>query len=149
MRTLLLMIGAACLLTGCGKKAKESADNNTGGGGNTNFVPGGGAVQNVRKAGVRTISLADMRSLGQSVFQTVQLDDRMPSAAEIKQSMQREAPNVFAAINEGSIILTDTKNKTGLWAYEVDADTKGGIVLVSGTASRATADEVKQYLANK
>lgn len=116
---------------------------------NTNFVAGGGAVQNVRQAARRTVQLNDMHQLGLLIAQTVQLDDRMPSASEIKQSLQRDAPTILAAINEGTIILTDTKNKGGLWAYEVDADKAGGIVLVGGTASRATAEQVQQYLASK
>jgi hypothetical protein len=117
--------------------------------GNTNYQGGAGAVQNVRQAARRAAKQNDLHQLGLLISQTTTLDNRMPSAAEIKQSLQRDAPNILKEINEGIIILTDTKNMRGLWAYEVDADRAGGLVLVGGTASRASADEVKQYLANK
>ena len=183
MRTLLLMLGAACLLTGCGKKPKETVKNNNGGGGggdefmvvdggrvgtggggqpapqpqppqggggggNTNYQPGFGAVQAVRKAGLRTINLNEMKQLGLSVMQAADDFGKMPTAAEIKQMVQQDK-TLAGMIADGTLILTNTTNRGGLWAYEVEADTKGGIVLVAGTASRATADEVKQYLANK
>lgn len=190
MRTLLLMLGTACLVAGCGKKAKEEAKNtNTGGdgddfmvmdggrmvggggngggnqqpapqqqpqpapqprpgGGNTNFQTGAGAIQNVRKAGLRTINLNEMKQLGLMLTQAADDFGKMPTAAEIKQMVQQDK-TLSGMINDGTLILTNTANRNGLWAYEVDADTKGGIVLLAGTASRASADEVKQYLANK
>jgi hypothetical protein len=73
----------------------------------------------------------------------------MPTADQIKGFLQKDAPKILAAITEGSIILTGTTNHGGMWAYEIDADTRGGVVLVGGRAARATADEVKQYLAQK
>lgn len=184
MRLLLLMVGASCLMAGCGKKPKDVAKNNNdntggggdglmavdggrvvnaggggqpnpqpapqgGGGGNTNFQPGGGAVQNVRKAGLRTINLNEMKQLG--LYVTTAADDfgKMPTAAEIRQLVEQQDKSMCSAINDGWIILTNTTNRGAIWAYEVDADKKGGIVLVAGTASRASADEVKQYLASK
>lgn len=152
----LLALGAALMAGGCKKKEKTVAKKDEPAPAapavdprNTNFVPGGGAVQNVRQAARRTVQLNDMHQLGLLIATTVQLDDRMPSASEIKQSLRRDAPKILAAIDDGSIVLTDTKNKQGLWAYEIDADKAGGIVLVAGTASRATAEQAKQYLANK
>lgn len=118
------------------------------GGGNTNYQPGFGAAQAVRKAGLRTISLNEMKGLGLTVTQLADDLAKMPTAAEIKQGVQQDK-TLSGMIADGSIILTNTTNRGGLWAYEVDADKKGGIVLVAGTASRASADDVKQYLANK
>ena len=155
---ILLVLGTALVAGGCKKKEKPVAMKEEPAPAapapavdprNTNYVQGGGAIQNVRQAARRTVQLNDMHQLGLLISTTVQLDDRMPSASEIKQSLRRDAPTILAAIDEGVIILTDTKNKGGLWAYEVDAEKVGGIVLVAGTASRASAQEVQQYLANK
>ncbi len=153
---ILLVLGTALVAGGCKKKEKPVAKKEEPAPAapavdprNTNFVQGGGAVQNVRQAARRTVQLNDMHQLGLLISQTTLLDNRMPSASEIKQSLKRDAPTILAAIDEGVIILTDTKNMGGLWAYEIDADKAGGIVLVAGTASRATAEQVQQYLANK
>jgi hypothetical protein len=151
---ILFALGAVLVAGGCKKKEKPVAKKDEPAAPavdprNTNYVQGGGAVQNVRQAAKRTVQLNDMHQLGLLISTTVQLDDRMPGASEIKESLKRDAPTILAAINEGTIILTDTKNKGGLWAYEIDADKAGGIVLVAGTASRASADQVQQFLANK
>jgi hypothetical protein len=114
-------------------------------GGNTNFVAGGGAVQNVRQAGRRTVAINDFHQLGIAIKQVELEDNRMPDVARIKAEV-RTFPNVPQAIEEGVIILTGSRDPSGLWAYEVDADTKGGIVLVGGSASRASADEVRRLL---
>ena len=146
---------AACAATGCKKKtpppaaassapAAEPVDDR-----NTTFRPGGSTIGNAYRAGKRAVALNDMSQLGQ-LIEMMHLDTgRMPDAAAIKAGMQKDAPNIYKLIDDGTIILTGTKDHAGLWAYEVDADKAGGIVLVAGTPSRATADEVKQYLAQK
>jgi hypothetical protein len=157
--TLVLAVTVLVPLAGCGKKKPKpavaeatpnaspapSGGGGGGGGGNTNYSPGAGAVQNVRQAGRRTVALNDFHQLGLAIKQ-VEILEGMPDKQRILAEV-RTYPNLPAAINEGVIILTGTKDPAGLWAYEVDADTKGGIVLVGGTASRATADEVQQHLA--
>lgn len=115
-------------------------------GGNTNYTPGAGAVQNVRQAGRRTVALNEFHQLGVAIKQVELEDGRMPDPTRIKAEV-RTFPNLPQAIEEGVIVLTGTRDAAGLWAYEVEADTKGGIVLVGGTARRATADEAKQLLA--
>jgi len=117
-----------------------------GGGGNTNYQAGAGAVQNIRNAARRTVTLNDMSQLGTLIEAEYTQNGRMPTAADIKAFLQKDAPGIAAAVADGSIVLTGTTSHEGLWAYEVDADTKGGVVLLSGRATRATADEVKQYL---
>lgn len=115
-------------------------------GGNTNFVQGGGAVQNVRQAGRRAVALNDFHQLGIAIKQVEIEDNRMPDAARIRAEV-RTFPNIPQAIEEGVIVLTGTRDPAGLWAYEIEADVKGGIVLVAGTASRASADEARRLIA--
>lgn len=165
--TLLGLIAVVAAGGGCARKAKKTepvaqtaptqasetppTDAGTGvgftRGGNTNYVAGGGVAQNVRQAGRRTVALNDFKQLGIAI-QQVQLLDGMPDKERIKAEVRTFGP-IATAINDGSIILTGTKDPAGLWAYEVDADTKGGIVLIGGTARRADAAEVKQLLARK
>jgi hypothetical protein len=113
---------------------------------NTNFRRGGSEVGNAIRAGKRAVALNDMSQLGQLIEIMYSDTNRMPDAAAIKTAMQKDAPHIYKQIDEGAIILTGTKDHSGMWAYEVDADKAGGIVLVAATASRASADEVKQYL---
>jgi hypothetical protein len=116
------------------------------GGGNTNYVPGGGAVQNVRQAARRTVALNDLHQIGIAITQWELENNRMPSASEITNSVLRSYPNLKKLVDEGTVILTGTTNRSGLWAYEVEADTKGGLGLVAGTASRYDAATIKSYL---
>ena len=177
MRTLMLMLGVACLLTGCGKKPKPVADNNTGGGGdgefmavdggrvvtgggqpapqphapvginkNTNFRPGGASLGNMYRAGKRAGLMGEMQQIGQLVSVTVQVDDRMPSAAEIKSDLQQGSAKLAALVADGTVILTDTKDKRGMWAYEIDSEKAGGIALVSGTPGRYSAEQITAML---
>ena len=114
--------------------------------GNTNFQSGAGAVQNVRKAAQRSATLNDFHQLGRFMTQLELESNTMPQPAEVKAYIQRDAPKIVALIDDGSIILTGTRNRGGLWAYEVEADTLGGVGLVGGTAQRMKADEIKQML---
>jgi hypothetical protein len=114
--------------------------------GNTNYQAGAGAVQNIRQAARRTVAINDMQQLGTFIQQMTAETGKMPSPAEIKEYIRRDAPKIVAAIDDGTILLTGTKNMSGLWAYEVDADKSGGIALVAGTASRLDAAQVKQLL---
>ena len=143
------------LVAGCGKKAAK----NTEPAGppavavapvderNTNFRPGGGAVQNVRQAARRTNALVEMKTLGDLVTLTYTESGRMPSREQIVADLKRDAPAVAKGIDEGVYILTGTTDHGGLWAYEVDAERAGGIVLVAGVPNRASAEEVRQHLA--
>ncbi len=180
MRTLVLMLGAACLLTGCGKKPKDEvkAPPASGGGDdgfmvvdggrvasgggqpnpqpqqpvdnrNTNFKPGAPVLGNVYRAGKRLGLLAEMGDIGKQISITVQIDDRMPTAAEITADIRTSSAKLGAILGDGTVILTNTTDKGGLWAYEVDSDKAGGIALVGGIASRRTAEEITALLGKK
>jgi hypothetical protein len=155
MRALsLLAVAAVFAAGGCKKKAPPTASApaapvpaaDAPAPTNTNYQSGAGVAQNVRNAAKRTVALNDMHTLGQLIEVMYNDGGRMPTAAAIKQGVGRDAPNVAAAINDGSIVLTGTTDHGGLWAYEAGAETSGGVGLVAGSARRMTADEVKQYL---
>lgn len=118
----------------------------TGNRGNTTYRPGAGVVQNVRGAAVRTVAINEVKQLGIFIEQKYTEDGRMPGKDETLSYIERDARKIHQAITDGDIILTGTRDHGGLWAYEIDADKRGGIVLVGGVASRATAEEVKKLL---
>lgn len=116
---------------------------------NTAPVAGGGALQNVRQAVRRTVTLAEFNALGVLILSYDLDNNKMPSTAEIKKLLEADfnMRKVLEAVNDGSIILTGTKTRMALWAYEIDANKAGGVVLYNNVASRATAEEVQALLA--
>lgn len=157
MRAALIAGCLALALAGCKKKPVTPATTPptapaaapTGGGGNTGYIAGGGAVQNIRQAAKRTIALNDLKNLGLLIESAYTDTGKMPGVNEIKTALAKESPGLKAAIDDGTIILCWTTAHEGLWAYEIDADTKGGLALVSGSARRCDAEEVKQLLGRK
>lgn len=172
-RSLILAVAVLAVAVGCEQKEKKKRDVNldalgvdlgpppkpidttppsgSGGGstsvrGNTNFQAGAGAVQNIRKAGQRAATLNDMQQLGIFIKQMDLDNNKMPQPAEVKEYIRRDAAKLLALIDDGTIILTGTRDRGGLWAYETEADKLGGIGLVNGTANRYSADDIKQML---
>ncbi|HEY2786927.1 MAG TPA: hypothetical protein VGJ05_18340 [Fimbriiglobus sp.] len=149
MRILFVVIvGVALGMTGCKKKPTTTPTESpppSGVRGNSNYVAGGGAVQNVRQEAKRAVTLNDMHQIGLMISMSEIENNKMPSKNEIY-SLLSQTPNLRKLIDDGDVILTGTKSREGLWAYEVDADVKGGIGLVAGVPNRYRADEIKQYL---
>ena len=75
-------------------------------------------------------------------------NNRMPTKDELRVEL-KNAANLLKLIDEGAIVLPTAMPKQGLWAYEVDADKAGGIVIDSGNVGRKSADEVKKLLGQK
>lgn len=120
---------------------------------NTNFRPDGSVPANAVRAGKRMAQLHDFDQMKLFIFAYELENNRMPTKEEIVADLKNypDASEILKKITDGVIILTGTKDKNALWAYEVDADKAGGIVCVgpSGAIKRATAAEVKQYLGKK
>ena len=120
---------------------------------NTNYRPDQSGLRNAKRAGERLAAMTDFTSVQFFIYEYELNNNKMPTIAEIKASLKSAADtqHILKKIEDGVIILTGTTNKNALWAYEVDADKAGGIVCLgpSGSIRRATADEVKQYMAIK
>jgi hypothetical protein len=114
----------------------------TGGGGG-----GGGAAMAVRKAVRRAGAMNEMKNIGEIIETLRSPEGKMPTKDEIIAAL-KQSPQLYAGVTEGAYILTGTTDGGGLWLFEVDAENKGGIVVVGGRATRANEDEVKQYIAN-
>jgi len=114
--------------------------------GNSNYEAGAGAAQNVRNAAQRVITLAEMTNLGLFIEIEYTNNGKMPDLNSVTKILKDEAPQIAKAVADGKIVLCWTAEHKGIWAYEVGADTKGGVVLVTGAARRADADEVRKLL---
>ncbi|MFO0848921.1 MAG: hypothetical protein U0871_10275 [Gemmataceae bacterium] len=117
-------------------------------GADTQYQPGAG-LQNVRKAADRTQLLAMMHGLG---VQIVYLDTttymRMPTKQELYAALKNEVTErkLVELIDNGTIILTGSTDRAGLWAYEKGADVSGGVALIAGRADRYSAEDIKKFL---
>ena len=114
---------------------------------NTNYRPGDGVIVNTARAGKRVAALNDFDQLRTFIFAFELDNNRMPTKEEIRTDLQKDAQNLLKLIDEGAILFPAILTKQGLWAYEVDSDKAGGIVITAGNVSRATKDEVKALLA--
>ncbi len=114
--------------------------------GNTNYEAGAGAAQNVRNAVQRVVTQTEMSQIGLFIEIEYSLNGKMPDLKTVTATLNEDAPAIAKAVADGKIILCWTAEHKGLWAYEVGAETKGGLVLVTGSARRAEADEVRKLL---
>ena len=115
---------------------------------NTNYRPDQGTLRNVLRSGQRGAAMNDFDQLKVFIFDFELNNSRMPTKEETRQEL-KQAGNLLKKVDDGVIVLTGTKDRQGLWAYEIDSEKAGGIVLTGAGVSRATADEVKQYLGQK
>ena len=106
----------------------------------------GGAAQAVRKAARREKAQSELDQLALTIEQLRDPNGQMPRKEAIMADLQKSAPTLFNAIQDGSYILTGTKEPSGLWAYEVDSDKQPGLAVIAGRAQRTNPDDVKRYL---
>lgn len=106
--------------------------------------PGGGVVTAVNRA----VNLNEMQNI-QKFIQIAELDfNRMPTAQEVAQSLQRSAPKTYELIQSGVIVITGTRNREGIWAYTKDPQSVAGehLVVTGSSCGRMTADELRRLL---
>ena len=147
MRAAILL--AILLAAGCTKKPKADPPAATpagsSGGGGTNYQAGGGALQNVRQAARRTVELNDLKNLGLTVEMEYNESGKMPDAERMT-TLAKSSKNLAEAIEDGSLIVTGTREHGGVWLYEADAPEKGGVALIGGVAQRVQSDELTAKL---
>lgn len=115
----------------------------------TNYTPGGSAAFNALQAAKRVATQVEMANLGVLIESAYTETGKMPDLDVIKKQVKQGTPNLYAAIEDGSVILCWTTQHDGVWAYQTGADKHGGLALVSGSARRVTADEMRDLLAGK
>lgn len=157
MRRLLVLVPVLAAVGGCGfpksapkptKPTAEKIDDR-----NTNYRADGSTLGNAARAGKRVVQLVDFNGLKTIIFDYELNNNRMPTIEQIKADLKnyQDTNQVLKKVEDGVIILTGTTDKNALWAYEIDADKAGGIVLVgpSGEIKRVSADEAKQLIGKK
>jgi hypothetical protein len=109
---------------------------------------GGGAYQAVRTATTRTVNMAQMHDLQLFIDNASAASGQMPSAQEITAALQKESRKTYELVNNGSIVLTGTRSRQGIWAYTFEPQTAGGehLVLSSSGIERMPAQTLKQRL---
>jgi hypothetical protein len=79
---------------------------------------GGGGVQGVRQAAGRTVNDNNLHQLHQIIFAAQQADPdgRVPPADQIMREIAQSG-KLVAMIKDETVILTNTSNTQGIWAY--------------------------------
>jgi hypothetical protein len=72
----------------------------------------------------------------------------MPTVQEIAASLQQGAPKTFALVQDGTIVLTGTRSREGIWAYTRDPQSAAGehLVVTSSTVQRMPAATLGERL---
>jgi len=141
----LLLIAVIAASVGCRKAPKTAETQAPVDPRNTNYQPGAGALINSARAGKRAAATNDFANLKVFIFDFELNNNRMPTKEELRGDV-KNAGNLLKLIDEGVILFPMRMQKDGLWAYEIDAEKVGGIVLVANAVSRASADDVKKML---
>ena len=114
--------------------------------GNLTVKGGEGAIQSPRMAAARTINNAQMKQLHLSMFQTFQLDNRVPDVNEIMQEAKQNR-QLLPLLTEEVVILTGTKNGDGVWAYSQYPQRNGNhYVVTQQGVSEMSPSDLKQSL---
>lgn len=142
-----VVIAVACIaVAGCKKylETSQPADGNQGGGGQAGG--GGGAVMAVHGAVQRTITAAELHDLHLFMTNAKLSNGRVPTAQETWQAISAPGGNAKLAdlIKTGKLVLVPNPPEEGLWAYDRDAPTQGGWVLMHSEPRRVTAQEFAQ-----
>lgn len=166
---LLLGVLMTVALVGCGKKtAKSTQPDSTpppaAAGGSGGIVPaggvgvvvnpqaalggggGGGAAQAVQKAAKRAATNNELHQIHIFIESASGASGQMPPPQETYAAIQKEAPKIAEAIKEGVIVLTGTRSRESVWAYEAIALEQGGQVLTNNGIERMDADTLKRRL---
>lgn len=117
-------------------------------GAGTQYQPGAGAIQNVRNAAKRTELLAMMQGLAIHIVSMDTLNGKMPTKQELYDAIKNEVSErkLVEQIDNGTIILTGSTDRTGMWAYEKGAEVSGGVALIAGSANRYSAEDIQKFL---
>jgi hypothetical protein len=127
MKRLAILLTACLALGGCKKAMKDIEDDTKvgkdeqprivpKGTGNLSVQGGEGATQATRKASARTTNFNNLSQLQKMIVAAEIENGRMPSAQDIREAL-RQAGQILAAVDDGIIILTDSTDRGGIWAY--------------------------------
>jgi hypothetical protein len=142
-----LVVGVAVVLcvglAGCKKKMNNDSSDSSGqysGGGNPTV---GGATQAVRGAATRIVTAAELHDLHLMMNTAKGASGRVPTKQETWNALNRPDgnPKLLALVQDGTLVLVDSPQEEGLWAYDRNARTQGGWILTHNGAERVTAHD--------
>lgn len=109
---------------------------------------GGGAVQSVRKAVVRTVDQNDLKNIHLYIETASGASGRMPSKKDIIEALKSDpgAAKLAKMIEDGDIVLTDIKQREGVWAYPKHVLNDGGYIITNEGVVRVSNVELEQKL---
>jgi hypothetical protein len=104
-------------------------------------VKGGEGIQSPRMAAARTINNAQLKQLHLSMFQTFQLDNRVPDINEVMNEAKQNR-QLLPLLQEEVVILTGTKLGSGVWAYSQYPQRNGNhyVVTTEGVSEMSPTD---------
>lgn len=140
MKLVMLVVALAIAMSGGCKKKKDSDEGQYSGGGNPT---GYGAQQAVRGAVERTVTQAEMHDLHLFMNTAKGASGRVPTSQETWEALNKPDGNrkLVQLIQDGLIILVPSPQEEGLWAYDKNASTTGGIILTHSGVERVTAQD--------
>jgi hypothetical protein len=127
-------------LIGCSKKPKKEPSPPPSK--SKPVIPGpvGGAVR-------RVVAMNDMSQLHLFIENASLATGRMPTQQQILAELQRPAPNLYALLNDKSVILTGVRAREGIWAYTQEPQHGGDhIVISSSGVQRMSPQALRQRL---
>ena len=116
--------------------------------GNLSGGGGGGAVQDVRKAAARTVNDHNLDQMYKMIFDAMTSDPngKVPNAEQIKEEIRQAGP-IAAMVKDGIVILTNTQNKDGVWAYTKWPQRGGKHYVITGAGrGEMTPDDLTKAL---
>lgn len=142
-RMLLSALCLCCLLSACRKAAPPAPGAPTGAAAGNPSI--GGAAQGVRGAVNRTVTLNALNNLRLFIDTYSGANGKMPNKAQVLEAAKQDR-ELVEALNDGRIIVTETKSRDGVWAYEAEALKTNGQVITAVGIERMNADQLKQRL---
>jgi hypothetical protein len=121
---------------------KTESGGGSGGGGGAGF----GAAQQTRQAVQRTVTANELKNLQLFIENASLASGKMPTVQEIWAAVQQEDKKLAEFIQDGTIVLTGATTREACWAYQKDADTKGGWILTNSGAERVDAATAKRWI---
>ena len=103
-------------------------------------------VQRISGKVKETVTAFEMKDLHLFIEYASSGTGQMPNNDVIVEYTKKENPKLGKLLDDGTIILTGTKVRESVWAYEKDSETKGGWVITNIGPQKMTAEEFKQRM---
>jgi hypothetical protein len=105
-----------------------------------------GLVEKVHAKVKETVNAIEMHDLHLFITDMEIAQGKMPSKDEVRAYAKKENPKLSKLLEDGTIVLTGTRTRESVWAYEKDAPTNGGWVITNVGESKMTAEELQKAL---